>query len=294
MRLRYRLLTLIVLIGCSKPKTNENQFTNRGTLDNVQAVPLMTNLNDTSSYIGFIKKFKNNNLFYTDLYFAANFNYDLYNEIAKLGGQTIFKDEEIQRTRMDIDKVGQYFDLTGLKNIDIYNSANQKLTTGQLSHIEHIEDMIESRFVAVFRVDNPHISDPSFCIGNSNNDLTSIDFTSYKDETINSTLIEFLELNTDHIWSINHYRLDNKSISTVSADTTAYIIETVQDSLKTLYKSNSSQAIKRLTVISKRVNGRPIFLMECGMPETDMLWTSVLVFNGNEYETSKHGRISVR
>lgn len=294
MRLRYKLLTLIVLIGCSKPKTNEVNSTNNDTADNTVADLLIdSQKKDTLSYVGYVGKFEDNGLIYTDLYFVDNFDYDLYDEITKLGTQTIFKDEETQRTRLEVEKVRKYFNLTGLTDIDIYNKENIKLTTGRLSHIEYVEDMIESRFVAVFQVDNPDIFDPLFCVGNSNEDLTKIDFSSHNDEKLKSELIDLLKLNTDHIWRIEHYKLSDQTIySALSADTTAYIIETLNNEHKTLYKSRSSETINSLNVISKKINGRPIILMECAMPETDMMWNSVLIFNGTDYELSKNHRIS--
>ncbi|MBX2897984.1 MAG: hypothetical protein KF763_21255 [Cyclobacteriaceae bacterium] len=295
MRLRYELLTLIVLIGCSKPKTNEVHSIDTDTTDNIAADFLIDEKNDTLSYVGYIGKFEDNSSFYTDLYFVDNFDYDLYDEITKLGNQPIFKDEETQRTRIEIEKAGQYFNLTGLTAIDIYNKENVKLTTGRLSHIEYVEDMIESSFVAVFQVDDPDIFDFLFCVGNSTEDLTKIDFSSHKDEKLKSELIDLLKLNINHIWRIEHYKLSDQTIySTLSADTTAYIIETINNGHKTLYKSKSSETINSLNVISKKINGRPILLTECAMPETDMMWNSVLIFNGTDYEPSKNHRISGR
>ncbi|HEU5293058.1 MAG TPA: hypothetical protein VFU05_20575 [Cyclobacteriaceae bacterium] len=291
---RYGLLTLIVLTGCSKPGVNENQSSDLSNTDST-IVPLLVNDQpDTLSYIGYIQKFEDNNSFYTDLYFVDNFNYDLYNEITEMGDQVIFNNDEVRRTKMDIARVGQYFNLTGLKNIVIYDSKNQKLTTGQLSHIEYFEDVIERKFVAVFQVEDSTISDPLFCIGNSDDNLIEVNFSSYRDEKLKSELIDFLDLNPDNIWSIEHYKNDNHIISATSADTTAYIIETLNNDHKVLYKSKSSEAIHGLMAISKMINGREILLAECGMPETDMMWTSVLVFNGSVYETRKDHRIARR
>ncbi len=294
MRLRYELLTLIVLIGCSRPKPSELHPVNNDTTDNIAADFLIDNQkNDTLSYIGYIEKFEDNSSFYTDLFFVDNFDYDLYEEITKLGNQPIFEDEETQRTRIEIKKANQYFNLTGLKDIDIYNKENIKLTTGRLSHIEYVEDMIEGRFVAVFQVENPDVDDPLFCVGNSKEELTEIDFSVHKDEGLTSELIDLLKLNINRIKKIGHYKLSDQTIfSILSADTTAYIIETINNGHKTLYKSKSSESINSLNVISKKVNGRPILLTECAMPETDMMWNSILIFNGTTYEPSKNHRIS--
>ncbi|MCZ8217684.1 MAG: hypothetical protein O9262_15680, partial [Cyclobacteriaceae bacterium] len=170
---------------------------------------------------------------------------------------------------------------------------NEKLTTGELSHIEYFEDVIEGRFVAVFRVKDPNISDHLFCIGNTNSELTKMEFTSYDDENMNSNLTDFLKIGFNNILRIKHYMLDNTTIfSTVSADTTAYVIETLNGNHTTLYKSKSSEMINALFAVSRKISGRPILMTKSGIPETDMTWTSVLIFNGKAYEASSGHRIS--
>jgi hypothetical protein len=156
-----------------------------------------------------------------------------------------------------------------------------------------VEDEIENKFVAVFNVENPHIVDPDFCIGNLKGHLSKIEFTSYTDEALKIELADFLGINAEHVWRTNHYKLDNRIISTVSADTTAYIIQTAENSHKTLYKSDYSETIYGLTVVTSSINGQPIFLTSCGMPDTDMTWSSVLIFNGEEYEVNSDSRIRI-
>jgi hypothetical protein len=293
MRLRYEVLILTVLIGCTKPKEDKNQLISNAKSPSVPTEPLIKNQEDSLSYVDYIKRFDDNKLFYTDLYFVDNFNYDHYGAISKMGDEVIFKDDETKRTRMEVEKVGQYFNLSGLRNIDIYNKQNVKLTSGQLSHIEYVEDVIESKFVAVFQVINPLISDPLFCVGNSNKDLTKIDVSLHKDEKLKSELIDLLKLNIAHIWKIQHYKLNDQIIySTVSADTTAYIIETKNNVHITLYKSKASETINSLDVLSMEINGRPLLLAECAMPETDMMWNSVLIFNRTDYEPIRNHRIN--
>ncbi|MBL7873249.1 MAG: hypothetical protein JNM78_16640 [Cyclobacteriaceae bacterium] len=289
MRLRYGLIILIALTGCSKPKKDNNP-----TLDitAIESDSITGNPGDSLSFIGYIQKLEDNGLFYTDLYFVDNFNYDFYDEIAKMGDQVVFSSEETKRTRIEIKKAGKYFNLTGLKDIHIFNSENLKLTNGRLSHIEYVDDMIESRFIAVFEVDDPSVYRPLFCIGNTKADLTTIIFSPYEDEKLKAELIEDFKLNTGRLWKISHYKLNNQKIySTVSCDTTALIIETVVKMHRTLYRSKSSELIDGLTMISNKIHGREILLTTSSVPETDMTWTSVLIFNGKEYEPSKDHRI---
>lgn len=294
MKLKYGLIILIALTGCLKAKKDES-LTTDVKVDIIESDSLTRNSQDSLSFIGYIQKLEDNGLFYTDLYFVDNFNYDLYDEISKMGDEVVYSSKETKRTKIEIQKAGQYFNLTGLQEITIYNKDNLKLTTGRLSHIEYVEDLIENRFIAVFVVDDPSVHKPLFSIGNMKSDLETIDFSEYEDEKLTSELIDHLKINTNHISIIAHYKLDNQVVySTVSADTTAFIIETNGKTHRTLYKSKYSEIIDGMAMVSKIINGRQILLTESGMPETDMTWTSVLIFNGTEYETSKDHRISNR
>jgi hypothetical protein len=249
---------------------------------------------DTLTYIGFVEKFQDDNLFYTDLFFVDNFDTDFYNRIISLQGRIGVTNGEITRTRLELNEFGKYFNLSGIERIDIYNRSNQHLTYGTFSHIEYVEDLIEGKFVAVFDVNDPNIEQPLFCVGNAPDTLQSIDFSSFRDENLNFQLIYFLQLDLSGYFGIEHYKLDGKLISTVWADTTAYIVESIGESRKVLYKSKSSEYISRMAAISTKINEREILLVEFGMPETDYLWSSVLTFNGNEYEVCRDRRIAMK
>lgn len=294
MRFLSGFVILFFLAACSKPGSNENQVAAGDKADTTATASMTNNPGDTIRYIGYIQKFEDNRSFYTDLHFVEGFNYDLFNDIARMSDKVIFKDQETTRIEIDVKKAGQFFNLTGFNTITIYNRDNQPLTTGRFSHIEYVEDQIESKFVAVFDVANPDISDHLFCIGNMRGELSPIKFSYHEDEKVNSDLINYLELNTENLWGITHYQLDDQpTYSTVSADTTAYIVDTAGKTYQTVYKSKFSELISQLTIISKKINGRHVLLTISGMPETDMGWSSLLVFNGMEYEVRDDHRIKV-
>lgn len=291
MKTQVAYFALLVLAGCSKPQTSDNPVSTEDIGGRPEFSQSKPELRDSLSYVDYVEKFDDNNFFYTDLYFVDGFNYDRYDEITKTKGEVVFTDEETKRTRMEIEHVGQYFNLTGLRNIAIYNKENRKLTTGKLSHIEYVEDLIESKFVAVFQVENPDVAEPLFCIGNSDDELPLMDYMLIEDENLNRALSNYLRLKVDHS-NVMHYKTGGETLySVVSTDTTAYIIETVEKSHRTLYQSKSSEVISRLAIISKEVNGLQILLTYSSVPETDFLFSSVLVFNGQEYEPSRHNRI---
>lgn len=284
----YRFAILILLFSCTNSGTNHHESAGGA----VRHDHFVIDATDTVSYIGYIHKFEGDDLFYTDLLFVEDFDYNRYHELARSSDDVVFKDSDFKRVRMKIDDIGQYFELKGLGRIDVYNRKGKRLTAGRLSHIEYVEDIIEGRFVAVFNVDNPKVFEPAYCVGNPKMTLSEIDIETYGDDALRQELISRLNLNADHVWNHEHYKMGNSIISTISADTTAFIVETLSDSQNILYKSKFNKAINEMTIIPWYVNGLPIILARCSKPETDVTWTSALVFNGQEYETRDYCRIS--
>ncbi|MBL7833239.1 MAG: hypothetical protein JNK18_04765 [Cyclobacteriaceae bacterium] len=282
------VLLSITLSACSRPQLNESQTNTEAA--GVTSAPSSLN-GDTLAYFGYINKFPDNNFFFTDLYFVDSFNYDSYNEITKLGTQVVYRDDEMKRTRIEIAAAEPYFDLRGLKTIALYDEANERLTTGQLSHIEYVEDLIESSFVAVFQVENPNIVGPVFCIGNSPLEPKEIQCLAWDDQTLTATLIKHLELNAGDVSVSSHYKIEQQIISTISSDTTAFITENQDNLIEVLYKSKSREVIKRITPVAINVRGKRLYLAECGLPDTDLSWNSVLAFNGTTYDIVRESRV---
>jgi hypothetical protein len=288
-----------VLVACSS-KSNDSKVPNEDTRGNLDGGGEPTSSlmlsKDSLSYIGYIEKFADNGLFYTDLYFKEDFNYDGYDKVANTGDSTVYKDEETNRRRIPLEKAAEYFDLTGLSEIKIYNRQNELLTTGKFIHVEYLEDALESRFVAVFDVENHNLTEYEFCIGNSNANLARLAYSAIEDPKLKSAVLEYLKLDAtvNSIGNVSHYKLNQSGIiySSISADTTAFIIESANDKFTTIYKSNSSEAISGMVIVSKQVNGRPILITKCLLPESDAMWTSLLIFDGAEYRVSKNHRIN--
>ncbi|MBX2966422.1 MAG: hypothetical protein KF845_09770 [Cyclobacteriaceae bacterium] len=289
----YKLFALTLLIACTTPGASDNSKSDSNTesitiaqqeiISNIQAT-------DSLSYIGFINKFENSDDFYTDIYFIEGFNYADYDKVRSLGDSIIFRNEELKRVRIPTEKVKQYFILDGLNKINIYNRNNELITTGELTGVEYVEDVIESRFVAVFKLENPGISDYQFCIGNIRENLSTLEYSVIDSDTLTSKLIKHIGVNNERVWRQTHYKLSEHGnvYSIISADTTAFIIETLGNKVNLLYKSESSEFIYDLSIVSKEINGKPILLTFCGLPETDITWTSLLIFNGVEYKVNQN------
>lgn len=286
----YMALILACLTACG----NRNQ-----KIDLPPATPVhadepdltLSGVEDTVVYIGFIDKFDDNNTFWTDLYFVNGFNYDEYDQVRKLADSVVFADDEITRKRITLKKGRKYFDLSALTRISIYDKHNALRTTGRLKHIEYVEDVIEDRFVAVYDAENPGLSEYSFCVGNSVERWEGKTFLEIQDTSLDSSAAEVLEISPSQLLFIHHYRSDSV-FSALSTDTKAYILEYNEGVWQTLYTSDSDETLYGLVVLPKVVEGKPLVLASCGMPETDATWNSLLVYNGSRYKVANRQRLS--
>lgn len=294
--LNYLLIALTVFSACSSPRKPNNLDRNKNTVSDItETASINTDSADTLCYIDYIRKFEDNCTFYTDLYFDSSAIGIELEMIENMGDSVIYKGEpDTKRTRIPIEKAGKYFNLTGLNRINLYNKDNQIITTGTLSHIEYFENMITSQFIAVFTVDNPNISDFQYCMSSTMKNFTPTKYLSITNPGLTSTLIDYLHLKPDEYMIVNHYQVFKSGTiySTVSSDTTAYIIESSGDKINVLYKSKSREAIIGLVIISKDINSRPILLIHSGLPRSDVTWSSLLIFNGSEYERDRDHRIN--
>ena len=285
-------LTLGVVTACSSPPAaQESQSTIESPLDT--AFTMTESLSkppDSVIYIGYVGKF-DDRIFYTDLYFVDDFDHADYDKIKMMGDKVMYEGVDLKRTRIPLEKGGKYFVLEGLSQISIYNRNNKKVANGTFSHIELVEDMIEDQFVAAFEVDNPLASDYLFCVGYR--ELEPLTNSEFYDAQLTSDVRQLLNLDSSSVWQFNSYRIEGsgESYTIISADTTGYIVEAIHGEFKTVYKSKYNEAISSLAILSRKINGKPVLLMRTGMPETDITWTSLLVWNGKEYEPMERSRI---
>lgn len=283
----------VLIASCNVPKI-QNPSTEVGKTLTTQLIPVDQS-KEPPCYIDFIEKFEGTNELYTHLYFQESFDYSQYEKVLKLGDSLIYKDDEIKRTRIPMREATKYFDLSGLETIEIFDSNHNKINEGKLKRIELLEDLIESQFVAVFTLNDMNDGDQLYCVGNRNWIFTEdLSFSPMLNEVLTQAIINRFDLDKETIWNIQHY--ESRSMATtysvVSADTTAFIIEVTDSSHKVLYKSKTSESINDLVIIPTTINGHPLLLAKCGMPETDMSWTSLLTYKGEQYEVTKHNRLS--
>lgn len=285
-------LLLVILTCCNSPNSSISEKQEDSLATTIE--PRSQTPTDSSTYIGFIQKFNESDEFYTDLYFKDPYDYRNYEEVAKVADSLIFNDDETSRSRIPPEYAEKFFDLSGIQTIEIFDSTGKKLTTGKFIRVELFDNMITGGFVATYKVDNPQIANPSYCIGNRRWDLDPTQtYAALSDDELNSTITKFLNLDNKQLWGMDHYSVSpsNEIYSVISSDTTAFVVETKNRNNVVLYASDYSEAVNTVVFIPIRINGKPVLLANCAAPETDSDWTNLLTYDGSEYKHASRCRI---
>jgi hypothetical protein len=297
------MFLLILTMGCTSGKKADRDMVAGpdNTPEATDAPGLSVNeafasIRDSSTYIGLVSDFEGTGELYTDLYFQKTFEFGLYDELRKKSDSLVYQDEEIKRWRVPMPLVFQYFDMRGLQKIGLFDSTNTYVGSATFRRAELFEDFIEGRFIAVFKADGKITGTPVYGISHGDLKLEDSRYTPIKNDTLNAQVLAFLDINRERLWKVEHFSVNppGKVHSLVSADTTSYLVEKTSGDLRYLYKSRYSEMIDDLVFVPVNINGRPAFLTRSSMPETDMTWSSLLVFNKTQYEVTDNGRVNLK
>jgi len=294
MKIQFNILLLSIALFCScsskKPETKVTQLTPVSDKNN------LLDSTNTDSYVGFINRyyFQKTDEFYVELYFKQDkIEEDEYSRIAGSGDSTIFKDEENRRTRIQLKIASQKFDFRGLDTLSLFDKNNRFLTIAHFVRVEYLDQNISPVFTAVYKADKPDLTDKAiYCVGNLHDKVVADNYISIEDTTLTKEIEQ--KLGFSHKFDLDgmHYRTkENNSISIINIDTTAMIVEKRNESIKILYQSKVSENIFDIVFVPIIRNFRPIILAKCVMPDTDVEWNELFIFNGNQYQSSDRQRI---
>jgi hypothetical protein len=100
------------------------------------------------------------------------------------------------------------------------------------------------------------------------------------------------EKSTKYINQTDDYLInDSLHLIIANRDNFSFIFHDKQDQLSRLYKSNKYEIFRRVQFVPLFANGYPIMLCEFFLSESDMRWSDVLYFNGEQYQPAENNRI---
>lgn len=234
--------------------------------------------------------FLDNNEVYVELYFKKDStSYTYFHEVADLGDSVIYEDDENRRTRIPIETARRHFVLEGLQSIYIFNENHELLGQTGLKRVEYLNQNISPCFIAVYDLKKPLGKTKAYCIGNAIPDFDANQYVQFHDDGLTQQLAEQFSIDqkyTPEELKGLHY-LDSKSsqqFSVINSTFSGVTIIQKANSFSICYRSELDINIPDLIILPIIKNKMPVILAEVIKPETDVEWTSLLVFDGTEYQ----------
>jgi hypothetical protein len=251
--------------------------------------------NDSVSFIGFVYQFEETGELYTDLYFRDTFTYTSCDSIAALKDTLVFSNSEMTRFAFPGNAAKKIFDHSGLNDLEIFNARNEKVASASIRRTELIEDMIESYFIALIEPDQRGVlSEVSYCIGNRKWPMENLIAARIDSDSLDRIVGRLTGYTDGAPENVAHYSAGKIKgyYSVINHMKTTTIIYSTPTGSTTLYHAEGETILKTV-FIPKTHHGQPILLIRAGAPETDMLWTAVLIFDGTTYRTAPRGRVNL-
>ena len=304
MRNTYILLILCTLISnsCSSSLTSNSSSNVDSSFVNVNyeksLCEFLNKAQGDSSYIGLIYNFYYNckDESYIGLY-SSKENNDLedFNKLVETGDSTIYEDDENKRIRIPIEIAKKNFILTGLEPLYIYDLNHKLVKIAHIKRIEYLDQAITSQFIAVFDSKGLSKNESYYCVGNKQLNNNIIQYRLYLDSYLTSKIVTHIKIDETKPYECKHYKTksDSTTFSILNSDTLAYIIESSPNNISVLFKSSYNENIGKTIFLPTLVNKKPVILVECYLPDSDVFWETVFIYDGNRYVNSDHQRIFI-
>jgi hypothetical protein len=279
---------VFTLIACDKKTSDQSA-------DNADPSRQLLEIHqDSGMYIGFASRLSQTE-FYVDLFLkdSVEVNDDINEFLQGSTDSIIYQDDEIKRSLLPGSIAEEYFDMGGLQHVDLFDSLGNAIGSADLQQVEFYEDLIETRIIAVYRSDVA--SRVSYVIGGDDPTDRVDGFSSrlINDSGFDKAVFAKIESLADPATRLTmiHWKIepDGNIYSFGSDHQNSYIFD--QKRSEVLY-ARADMTFLHVLPIHKQRKGRPVFLAAVGQPETDLMWTILLMFDGKEYSSTVHQRLN--
>ncbi|MFN5171154.1 MAG: hypothetical protein ACK5DD_16170 [Cyclobacteriaceae bacterium] len=195
------------------------------------------------------------------------------------GRDSLIYDEDEKRWMIAKSR-NKYFDIIKGEFVFLDASA-QPVGRGMFDHIECLDDNISSSFCGFLRPLGKLKSKPYLLIA-GDCPMVTTQVTNVQNYTLDSLLLSHLALDSA-VTIVGHYQTtDSVMYSVAYSDTTSFIVQ-VGSHATTVYKSPYEEVIVAAYVLPIEVREKPVILIRSGANESDIIWSIVLVFDGDKY-----------
>jgi hypothetical protein len=257
---------------------------------------------DSAMYIGAIGYYENTREFFIPIYHLADSVDETFFEDMQLElDSTIVEDDYIKRKQLNIDVARKNFNLVGLEKISVFLYSGKKLGEATFVRVELADDMIESRYTAVFKPTTKFwAEDRMYCTSQGPTSFTEHlwDWHRTADEPLDQQLMKTFQLDSQDVWQIRHVRFDDLDATyssiAVYGSREARITETKNGATKTLMVVDRGYSLTELSPVHFSFNDHPVFISALNPNDSDGYFEVLLAFDGERYKIFEGSRGSLK
>ena len=296
---RFLLMAWVLLYAyaCMHPDEAE-----RRTSDNFSSERQGPDPFEASLYIGDVDYFFNSNEFYTPLFLRDRYENAGEDWLETRLDSVIEQNEDWGRERLPMEEAEEYFILTGLDTLSIYDTTHTKVCDCPLKRVEYFWNGMETRFVAVFaNTGNPVSSEAQFYgVGQAPERVRFPAFAVdiLQDPGFDAHVMGALDFRGNANWRMRHYALRRPpltysvvSAETETAESLSWLTLHEEDRITILNEEVNSVQYLGIVPIPILVNDKPLLLMSVGYPSSDMAWEYLAAYDGAGYDAVAYNRI---
>ena len=181
-----------------------------------------------------------------------------------------------------------------MKTLSLFDKNNSFLTRANFVRVEYLDQNISPVFIAAFKADKPQLIEKAvYCIGNLKDAIVETKYVFFEDTLLSKEIEKKMGFTHQYNLEGMHYTFDGKgTLSIINLDTTSAIVLKNTDTYKLIYqeKMYNEYIIDALLLPIKR-NSHPIILMTLNTPDTDVIWSELLTFDGEKYQKEDRQRL---
>lgn len=261
------------------------------SLDEQQGADSAADYDSTDLYIGFINTFTDSRELYTSLYYRSSEPENLSDQV----DSTIYNQDEIIRRRLPMKIARKFFAMDGLDTVIVFNKAHQPIGEAKLVRAEYYDEAVAAEYVAVFD-GKVNFREPAYCVTrhklNMSNNFSTEQFN---DDNLAKILLTKAGKDTTLQWVHKHCRVmpANVIYSNLSSETESIITEYANGNVTILADLKNDYHFDDLLPLPFSRNNKPLMLISASVPETDMFWSYLAMFEKGEYKALSRGRVKL-
>lgn len=226
-----------------------------------------------------VEEFAGSNQYIFELSFRKGHR-NLFEYLLKFKDSLLYDDGDQKLWTIERSKE-KYFNLIG-GDFLMLDERGRFVGSGNLDRVGYFEDNITAGYVALLKLKEKPKSSPHALISRPCRP-GELWVEPHQDTRLDSILRSHLRIDSASVTILGHYQTsDSLTYSFAHSDTTSFVLE-IENEARTVYHSPYNEVITAAYILPIEREGRPVILIRSGAVATDVVWSTVLVFNGSSY-----------